>query len=107
MTITTFFTEPLKHFGQGISQFLRAFLKDIPVTLQIPVLLTIMLSILVFVYSSAQAAIQHGISRLLRVGGPSDTPDLSKRDRPQPTRRGDAPQRSPPPLRRRLGPAAN
>lgn len=47
MTITTFFTKPLKHFGQGISQFLRALLKDIPVALQIPVLLTIVLSILV------------------------------------------------------------
>lgn len=47
VTITTFITEPLKHFGQGISEFLRALLKDLPVTLQIPVLLTIVLSIVV------------------------------------------------------------
>ncbi|KAJ0065025.1 hypothetical protein NL108_001017, partial [Boleophthalmus pectinirostris] len=46
VTITTFITEPLKHFGQGISEFLRALLKDLPVQLQIPVLLTIVLSIL-------------------------------------------------------------
>ncbi|XP_041693620.2 chloride channel CLIC-like protein 1 isoform X1 [Coregonus clupeaformis] len=115
MTITTFFTEPLKHFGQGISEFLRALLKDLPVTLQIPVLLTIVLSILVFVYSSAQAAIQHGITRLLRVGVPRDPPALDQPE-PQaclrgtdhnPLAGGDAPQRSPPPLRSRLGPAAN
>ncbi|KAL4660140.1 chloride channel CLIC-like protein 1 [Arapaima gigas] len=66
VTITTFFTEPLKHFGQGISEFLRALLQDLPVTLQIPVLLIIALSILVFVYGSAQAAIQVGLARPLR-----------------------------------------
>ncbi|KAK6324053.1 hypothetical protein J4Q44_G00063920 [Coregonus suidteri] len=117
MTITTFFTEPLKHIGQGISEFLRALLKDLPITLQIPVLLTIVFSILVFMYGSAQAAIQHGITRPLCVGGPRD-PSPPGLDQPMPKARlrgtdhdplagGDAPQRSPPPLRRRLGPAAN
>ncbi|XP_029004686.1 chloride channel CLIC-like protein 1 isoform X2 [Betta splendens] len=66
VTITTFITEPLKHLGQGISEFLRALLKDLPVTLQIPVLLTIVLSILVFMYGSVQAAFQHGITAPLR-----------------------------------------
>ncbi|XP_028817819.1 chloride channel CLIC-like protein 1 [Denticeps clupeoides] len=61
VTLTTFITEPLKHFGQGISEFLRALLKDLPVTLQIPVLLTIVLSILVFFYGGVNAAFQHGI----------------------------------------------
>lgn len=61
VTITTLITEPLKHFGQGISEFLRELLKDLPVTLQIPVLITIVLSILVFMYGSVQAAFQHGI----------------------------------------------
>ncbi|XP_029590691.1 chloride channel CLIC-like protein 1 isoform X1 [Salmo trutta] len=117
MTITTFFTEPLKHIGQGISEFLRALLKDLPVTLQIPVLLTIVFSILVFMYGSAQAAIQHGITRPLRVGGPRD-PSPPALDQPMPEARlrgtdhnplagGDAPQCSPSPLSRRLGPAAN
>ncbi|XP_042166063.1 chloride channel CLIC-like protein 1 [Oncorhynchus tshawytscha] len=117
MTITTFFTEPLKHIGQGISEFLRALLKDLPVTLQIPVLVTIVLSILVFMYGSAQAAIQHGITRPLRVGGPRD-PSPPALDQPMPEDRlrgtdrnpqagGDAPQYSPLPLKRRLGPAAN
>ncbi|KAK5601292.1 hypothetical protein CRENBAI_001627 [Crenichthys baileyi] len=61
VTITTFITEPLKHFGQGISEFLRELLKDLPVTLQIPVLITIVLSILVVMYGSVHAAFQHGI----------------------------------------------
>ncbi|KAF7665918.1 hypothetical protein LDENG_00126960 [Lucifuga dentata] len=66
VTITTFITEPLKHFGQGISEFLRALLKDLPVTLQIPVLLTIVISIVVFLYGGVQAAFQYGITAPLR-----------------------------------------
>uniref|UniRef100_A0A3P8S2W3 Chloride channel CLIC-like protein 1 n=1 Tax=Amphiprion percula TaxID=161767 RepID=A0A3P8S2W3_AMPPE len=66
VTITTFITEPLKHIGQGISEFLRALLKDLPVTLQIPVLLTIVLAIVVFMYGSVQAAFQYGIMAPLR-----------------------------------------
>lgn len=66
VTITTFITEPLKHFGQGISEFLRALLKDLPVQLQIPVLLTIVLSILVLMYAGVNAAFQHGITAPFR-----------------------------------------
>lgn len=66
VTITTFITEPLKHVGEGISDFLRALLKDLPVTLQIPVLLTIVLSIMVFMYGSVHAAFQHGITAPFR-----------------------------------------
>lgn len=66
VTITTFITEPLKHFGQGISEFLRALLKDLPVQLQIPVLLTIVLSILVMMYGGVNAAFQHGITAPFR-----------------------------------------
>lgn len=66
VTITTFITEPLKHFGQGISEFLRALLKDLPITLQIPVLITIVLAIVVFMYGSVQAAFQHGITAPFR-----------------------------------------
>uniref|UniRef100_A0A3Q3GS59 Chloride channel CLIC-like protein 1 n=1 Tax=Labrus bergylta TaxID=56723 RepID=A0A3Q3GS59_9LABR len=53
VTITTFFTEPLKHIGEGISDFLRALLKDLPITLQIPVLLTIVLAIVVNVFDKS------------------------------------------------------
>ncbi|KAK7889457.1 hypothetical protein WMY93_025017 [Mugilogobius chulae] len=66
VTITTFITEPLKHFGQGISEFLRALLKDLPIQLQIPVLFTIVLSILVVVYTSVPAAFQYGITAPFR-----------------------------------------
>ncbi len=47
VTITSFITDPLKQIGQGIGEFLRALLKDLPVTLQLPVLLIITLAILV------------------------------------------------------------
>ncbi|KAJ3613635.1 hypothetical protein NHX12_019881 [Muraenolepis orangiensis] len=66
VTITTFFTEPLKHIGQGISEFLRALLKDLPITLQLPVLITIVVSILVVMYGGVQAVFQHGIMAPLR-----------------------------------------
>ncbi|XP_010865338.2 chloride channel CLIC-like protein 1 isoform X3 [Esox lucius] len=113
MTITNFFTEPLKHFGQGISEFLKALLKDLPVTLQIPVLITIVLSILLFMYGSAQAAILHGITRTMPIGGPMDHPPPAM-EQPQPSLRvlehdpmagGDASQGSPPLLRYRPVPS--
>lgn len=47
VTIVTFITEPMKHIGEGISDFIRALLKDLPVTLQIPVILTVVLIIVV------------------------------------------------------------
>uniref|UniRef100_UPI003AAE3845 chloride channel CLIC-like protein 1 n=1 Tax=Centroberyx gerrardi TaxID=166262 RepID=UPI003AAE3845 len=107
VTITTFITEPLKHFGQGISEFLRALLKDLPVTLQIPVLLTIVLSILVVMYGSVQAAFQHGITAPLRRGRREPPPPPVEQPQPQPPRLriedrdhlagGDAPQYVPRP----------
>ncbi|KAM7387890.1 hypothetical protein PAMP_024101 [Pampus punctatissimus] len=101
VTITTFITEPLKHFGQGISDFLRALLKDLPVTLQIPVLITIVLSILVFMYGGVQAAFQYGITAPLR---PRRDPPPPEVDQQRPVLRriedcdhragGDAPQQA-------------
>ncbi|XP_069550843.1 chloride channel CLIC-like protein 1 isoform X2 [Brachyistius frenatus] len=82
VTITTFITEPLKHFGQGISEFLRALLKDLPVTLQIPVLLTIVLAIVVCMYGSVQAVFQHGIMAPLR--RPRRDPPPPGLEQPQP-----------------------
>ncbi|XP_033821719.1 chloride channel CLIC-like protein 1 [Periophthalmus magnuspinnatus] len=100
VTITTFITEPLKHFGKGISEFLRALLKDLPVQLQIPVLLTIVLAILVVMYGGVNAAFQHGIT------APFRRPHRDPHDRlePPPERNvprieggGDAPNYEPPP----------
>lgn len=81
MTITDLFTETRKHFGQRISELLVA-IKVLPVTRDIPVLL-IVLSILVFMYYSCQAAIKHCITRLLRIGRPRDTPPPAM-DQPEP-----------------------
>ncbi|KAI4894766.1 hypothetical protein NFI96_013541 [Prochilodus magdalenae] len=87
-TITTFITDPLKQVGQGISEFLRELLKDMPVPLQIPVLLTIVLAILVFMYGSAQAAIQHVVLRPLR-GGRRDPPPAVQQPNAFPLREPD------------------
>ncbi|XP_077573806.1 chloride channel CLIC-like protein 1 isoform X2 [Stigmatopora nigra] len=66
VTITTIMTEPLKHIGLGISEFLRALLHDLPITLQIPVLLTIVLAIVVFMYGTVQAVFRYGITAPLQ-----------------------------------------
>ncbi|XP_023255827.1 chloride channel CLIC-like protein 1 isoform X1 [Seriola lalandi dorsalis] len=103
VTITTFITEPLKHFGQGISEFLRALLKDLPVTLQIPVLLTVVLSIVVVLYASVQAVFQHGITAPLRRPRRDPGPPELEPHQPQLQRiegrdrfeEGDAPQQAP------------
>lgn len=101
VTITTFITEPLKHVGQGISEFLVALLKDLPITLQIPVLLTIVLAIVVCMYGSVQAAFQYGIAAPFR--RPRRDPPPPQLEQRQPhlqaieggdnLAEGDAPQR--------------
>ncbi|XP_044288218.1 chloride channel CLIC-like protein 1 isoform X2 [Varanus komodoensis] len=48
VTFTNFVTEPLKHIGQGIGEFIRALMKEIPVLLQIPVLLILAGAVLIF-----------------------------------------------------------
>ncbi|XP_043985431.1 chloride channel CLIC-like protein 1 [Gambusia affinis] len=104
VTITTFITEPLKHFGQGISEFLRELLKDLPVTLQIPVLITIMFSILVVMYGSVHAVFQHGIMAPFRRPRRDPPPaGLEHNQRPPPRIEnhdylagGDAPAHPPP-----------
>lgn len=101
VTITTFITEPLKHFGQGISEFLRALLKDLPVTLQIPVLFTIVLSIVVCMYGGVNAAFQHGITAPFR--RPRRDPPPPELPQPEPRHlqiedrlaEGDMPQHPP------------
>ncbi|KAG2461559.1 WDR47 protein, partial [Polypterus senegalus] len=63
MTFTTFVTEPLKHVGQGISEFLRALLKDLPITLQIPVVIIIAVTVVIICYGCVQSTIQHYVFR--------------------------------------------
>ncbi|KAI2650318.1 Chloride channel CLIC-like protein 1 [Labeo rohita] len=73
VTITSFITDPLRQIGQGISEFLKALLKDLPVTLHLPVLLIIALAIIMFMYGGAQAAIHQAV-RLPRLGWRQDQP---------------------------------
>ncbi|KTG40527.1 hypothetical protein cypCar_00018263 [Cyprinus carpio] len=99
VTITSFITDPLKQIGQGISEFLRALLQDLPVTLQLPVLLIITVAILMFMYGSAQAAMHQAV-RLPRLGwrrdqpppaaGQHQAPQLQEHEEARD--RGDAPQ---------------
>ncbi|XP_076009230.1 chloride channel CLIC-like protein 1 [Genypterus blacodes] len=50
VTIPTFITVPLKHFGQGVNEFVQALLKDSPITLQIQVFLIFGFAIAVCMY---------------------------------------------------------
>nr|XP_057928506.1 chloride channel CLIC-like protein 1 isoform X2 [Doryrhamphus excisus] len=106
VTFTTFVTEPLKHVGQGISEFLRALLKDLPITLQIPVLLTIVLGVVVCVYGSVQATFQYGITAPLRHRNP---PPLPEPDQPrlQPAEGCDGTEGRNARTRNEAGPARN
>ncbi|KAH0618354.1 hypothetical protein JD844_017469 [Phrynosoma platyrhinos] len=47
--------EPLKHIGQGIGEFIRALMKEIPVLLQIPVLIIIAGAVLIFCYGAGRS----------------------------------------------------
>lgn len=47
VTFTNFVTEPLKHIGQGIGEFIKALMKEIPVLLHLPVLIILAVAVLV------------------------------------------------------------
>ncbi|XP_039185534.1 chloride channel CLIC-like protein 1 isoform X5 [Crotalus tigris] len=55
VTFTNFVTEPLKHIGQGIGEFIRALMKEIPVLLQIPVLIIMAGATLIFCYGAGKS----------------------------------------------------
>uniref|UniRef100_A0A8C3GK59 Chloride channel CLIC-like protein 1 n=1 Tax=Cairina moschata TaxID=8855 RepID=A0A8C3GK59_CAIMO len=55
ITFTNFVTEPLKHVGQGIGEFIKALMKEIPLILQIPVLLIMALGVLAFCYGAGSS----------------------------------------------------
>ncbi|NXM79211.1 CLCC1 protein, partial [Serilophus lunatus] len=52
ITFTNFVTEPLKHVGQGIGEFIKALMKEIPFVLQVPVLIMMALAVLAFCYGA-------------------------------------------------------
>ncbi|KAM9238548.1 chloride channel CLIC-like protein 1 isoform 1-T2 [Leptosomus discolor] len=55
ITFTNFVTEPLKHVGQGIGEFIKALMKEIPFILQVPVLVTMALAVLAFCYGAGSS----------------------------------------------------
>ncbi|KAM6217112.1 chloride channel CLIC-like protein 1 [Rhynchocyon petersi] len=77
ITFTNFVTEPLKHVGKGIGEFIRALMKEIPVLLHIPVLIMMALAVLSFCYGAGKS-----VGVLRHLGGP-------ERDRPRALHPGD------------------
>ncbi|XP_068878565.1 chloride channel CLIC-like protein 1 isoform X1 [Aphelocoma coerulescens] len=55
LTFTNFVTEPLKHVGQGIGEFIKALMKEIPLILQVPVLIMMALAVLAFCYGAGSS----------------------------------------------------
>ncbi|KAM8930641.1 chloride channel CLIC-like protein 1 [Pelodytes ibericus] len=52
LTFTDFVTEPLKHIGKGIGEFMRALLSEIPLLFQVPVLIFLAFALLAFCYGT-------------------------------------------------------
>uniref|UniRef100_A0A5G2RB82 Chloride channel CLIC-like protein 1 n=1 Tax=Sus scrofa TaxID=9823 RepID=A0A5G2RB82_PIG len=69
VTFTNFVTEPLKHVGKGTGEFIKALMKEIPVLLQVPVLIIMALAILIFCYGAGKS-----VPMLRHVGGPKREP---------------------------------
>ncbi|KAF0880005.1 chloride channel CLIC-like protein 1 [Crocuta crocuta] len=65
VTFTNFVTEPLKHIGKGGGEFIKALMKEIPVILHIPVLITMALAVLSFCYGAGKS-----VNMLRQVVGP-------------------------------------
>ncbi|XP_029473859.1 chloride channel CLIC-like protein 1 isoform X2 [Rhinatrema bivittatum] len=69
LTYTHFVTEPLKHVGQGIGEFIKGLLNEIPMLLQIPVLILMALAVLGFCYGAGKS-----VGTLRRLPGPERDP---------------------------------
>ncbi|NWX51852.1 CLCC1 protein, partial [Steatornis caripensis] len=55
ITFTNFVTEPLKHIGQGIGEFIKALMKEIPFILHVPVLIIMALAVAAFCYGAGSS----------------------------------------------------
>ncbi|XP_077761851.1 chloride channel CLIC-like protein 1 isoform X1 [Canis aureus] len=69
VTFTNFVTEPLKHIGKGAGEFIREFMKELPVFLHIPVLIIMALAVLSFCYGAGRS-----VNMLRHLGGPEREP---------------------------------
>nr|XP_056700129.1 chloride channel CLIC-like protein 1 [Euleptes europaea] len=83
VTFTNFVTEPLKHIGQGIGEFIRGLMKEIPVLLQLPVLIIIAVAVLSFCYGAGRSVTSlRQLTYQERQEPPSLPPSNSKRQEP-------------------------
>uniref|UniRef100_A0A8D0C822 Chloride channel CLIC-like protein 1 n=1 Tax=Salvator merianae TaxID=96440 RepID=A0A8D0C822_SALMN len=80
VTFTNFVSEPLKHVGKGIGEFLRALMKEIPVLLHIPVLVIIAVAVLSFCYGAGRSVTMF---RQLTHQDPPQPPALPPKAEPQ------------------------
>ncbi|GAB1288021.1 Chloride channel CLIC-like protein 1 [Apodemus speciosus] len=69
VTLTNFVAEPLKHVGKGVGEFMRALTKELPMLLQIPVLVIIALAVTSFCYGAGRS-----VPMLRHFGGPEREP---------------------------------
>uniref|UniRef100_A0A452IMN7 Chloride channel CLIC-like protein 1 n=1 Tax=Gopherus agassizii TaxID=38772 RepID=A0A452IMN7_9SAUR len=72
VTFTNFVTEPLKHIGKGIGEFIKALMKEIPMMLQIPVLIILAVAVLGFCYGAGRS-----VATLKHLTGPDRKPSPS------------------------------
>ncbi|XP_030893520.1 chloride channel CLIC-like protein 1 isoform X2 [Leptonychotes weddellii] len=88
VTFTNFVTEPLKHIGKGAGEFIKEFMKEIPVLLHIPVLVIMALAVLSFCYGAGKS-----VNMLRHLGGPEREPPraLEPADRGRLQEVGDRP----------------
>ncbi|XP_040482893.1 chloride channel CLIC-like protein 1 isoform X2 [Ursus maritimus] len=69
VTFTNFVTEPLKHIGKGAGEFIKEFMKEIPILLHIPMLIIMALAVLSFCYGAGRS-----VNMLRHLGGPEREP---------------------------------
>ncbi|XP_041446546.1 chloride channel CLIC-like protein 1 isoform X2 [Xenopus laevis] len=82
LTFTNYVTEPLKHIGKGIGEFLNALLSEIPLFFQVPVLIFIAVLLLAFFYG-AGTAVMNPMNHFRRLPGPDgERPLLVEPSRP-------------------------
>ncbi|XP_063282195.1 chloride channel CLIC-like protein 1 isoform X1 [Pelobates fuscus] len=68
LTFTNFVTEPLKHIGKGLGEFISSLLSEIPVLLQIPVLIFMAIALMALCYGTGSSIGQ--INRVRYLPGP-------------------------------------
>ncbi|KAM4721073.1 chloride channel CLIC-like protein 1 isoform 2-T2 [Rhinophrynus dorsalis] len=74
LTFTDFITEPLKHIGKGLGEFVNALLSEIPLFLQIPVLIFFAVALVALCYGTGTSVGQ--INRIRYLPNPERDRDL-------------------------------